>query len=102
MTAFPKPTPQRLEDAATASATVLTDKAAALADKAGAQITRAIDGAEEAARSVYEQGRDASERVNEVAGNMKSAVDKSLKDQPMATLAVAAAVGFVIGALWKS
>jgi ElaB/YqjD/DUF883 family membrane-anchored ribosome-binding protein len=33
---------------------------------------------------------------------MKSAVDKSIKDQPMATLAAAAVVGFVLGALWKS
>jgi len=35
-------------------------------------------------------------------GNVKTAVDKSIKDQPMTTLAVAAAVGFVLGALWKS
>ena len=40
--------------------------------------------------------------MQKVAGNFKSAVDKSVKDQPMATLAVAAAVGFVVGALWKS
>ena len=33
---------------------------------------------------------------------MKGAVDKSIKDQPMATLAVAAAAGFVLGTLWKS
>ena len=37
-----------------------------------------------------------------VAGNVKGAVDKSVKDQPMATLAVAAVLGFVLGALWKS
>ena len=40
--------------------------------------------------------------MQEVAGNIKGAVDKSVKDQPMATLAVVAAVGFVLGALWKS
>ena len=40
--------------------------------------------------------------AGEVAGNLKGAVAKSVKDQPMATLAVAAAVGFVLGALWKS
>ena len=33
---------------------------------------------------------------------MKGAVDNSIKDQPMATLAVAWAIGFVLGALWKS
>jgi ElaB/YqjD/DUF883 family membrane-anchored ribosome-binding protein len=43
-----------------------------------------------------------SDAAGEVAGNIKGAVDKSVKDQPMATLAAAAAVGFVLGALWKS
>jgi len=33
---------------------------------------------------------------------VKRAVDKSIKDQPMPTLAVAGATGFVLGALWKS
>jgi ElaB/YqjD/DUF883 family membrane-anchored ribosome-binding protein len=51
---------------------------------------------------VAEQGREAGERVQEVAGNFKGAVDRSVKDQPMATLAMAAVVGFVLGALWKS
>ena len=48
------------------------------------------------------QGREAGERMQEVAGNMKGALDRSVKDQPMATLAMAAVVGFVLGALWKS
>ena len=46
--------------------------------------------------------REVSDRTGEVAGNFKGALDKSVKDQPMATLALAAAVGFVLGALWKS
>jgi ElaB/YqjD/DUF883 family membrane-anchored ribosome-binding protein len=33
---------------------------------------------------------------------LKKAVDKSVKDQPMVTLGMAAALGFVLGALWKS
>jgi ElaB/YqjD/DUF883 family membrane-anchored ribosome-binding protein len=71
--------------------------------------TRATDAVNQAteqigdtASRVAERGREAGEGVQEVAGNLKSAVDKSLKDQPMATLAVAAAAGFVLGALWKS
>jgi ElaB/YqjD/DUF883 family membrane-anchored ribosome-binding protein len=48
------------------------------------------------------QMREVSDRAGEVAGNFKSALDKSIKDQPMATLGVAAMVGFVLGALWKS
>jgi ElaB/YqjD/DUF883 family membrane-anchored ribosome-binding protein len=33
---------------------------------------------------------------------VRGAVDKSIKDQPIATLAVVAVAGFVLGALWKS
>jgi len=40
--------------------------------------------------------------MQEVAGNMKGAVDTTIKQQPMATLAIAAVIGFVLGALWKS
>ena len=57
---------------------------------------------EDFASNAAQQGREAGERIQEVAGNVKGAVDKSIKDQPMATLAAAAAVGFVLGALWKS
>jgi ElaB/YqjD/DUF883 family membrane-anchored ribosome-binding protein len=48
------------------------------------------------------QGRETGERMQEVASNFKGALDKSVRDQPMATLATAAMVGFVLGALWKS
>jgi ElaB/YqjD/DUF883 family membrane-anchored ribosome-binding protein len=44
----------------------------------------------------------ATEQIQVVADNFKSAVDKSVKEQPLTTLAVAAGLGFVIGALWKS
>jgi ElaB/YqjD/DUF883 family membrane-anchored ribosome-binding protein len=80
----------------------VADKAAEYAGKAGEQFDRAVEGADATIRSVAEHGREAGERVQEVAGNFKTAVDKSMKDQPMATLAVVGALGFVLGALWKS
>jgi ElaB/YqjD/DUF883 family membrane-anchored ribosome-binding protein len=79
-----------------------TDQFERMADKATDQFNRFADQAEGVASRVAEQGREAGEKVQEVAGNLKGAVDKSVKDQPMATLAVAAALGFVLGALWKS
>jgi ElaB/YqjD/DUF883 family membrane-anchored ribosome-binding protein len=51
---------------------------------------------------VYDSSREAGERIQEVGGNIKSALDKSVQDQPMATLAVVGALGLVLGALWKS
>jgi ElaB/YqjD/DUF883 family membrane-anchored ribosome-binding protein len=73
------------------AANELADKAADLAERTGEQFER-----------VAEQGRVATEQIQVVADNFKSAVDKSVKEQPLTTLAVAAGLGFVIGALWKS
>lgn len=80
----------------------LAGKASEYADKAGKQIDSALQSAESTARQVADAGREAGERVNEVAGHMKTAINKSLKDQPLTTLAMAVAAGFVAGALWKS
>ena len=73
-----------------------------MANKATDQFHKAADAVEDVAGRAAEQGRAAGQQVQEVAGNIKGAVDKSVKDQPMATLAVVAALGFVLGALWKS
>ena len=58
--------------------------------------------AEQLASRVAEQGQIAGEKMKAVAGNLKEAVDKSVKDQPMATLAMIAVAGFVLGAIWKA
>jgi ElaB/YqjD/DUF883 family membrane-anchored ribosome-binding protein len=79
-----------------------SDQISDLKEKATDQFGKAADQAGQMANRVAEQGREAGERMQEVAGNFKGAVDKSVKEQPMATLAAAAAVGFVLGALWKS
>jgi ElaB/YqjD/DUF883 family membrane-anchored ribosome-binding protein len=71
-------------------------------EKATEQFERFADQAEGVANRVAEQGRQAGERVQEVAGNFKGAVDRSVKEQPLTTLALAAVVGFVLGALWKT
>ena len=73
-----------------------------LADTANAKFHNVADQAEHLASRVAEQGHDVGVKVQEVAGNLKGAVDKSVKDQPMATLAMAAVLGFVLGAIWKS
>ena len=71
-------------------------------DKASDQVGKVADQIEGMANRVKEQGREAGQQVQEVASNFKGAVDKSIEQQPMATLLMAAAVGFVLGALWKS
>lgn len=49
-----------------------------------------------------DKGRDAVKAVGEVGDNVANAIDKSLKDRPYTTLALAVAAGFVLGAMWKS
>jgi ElaB/YqjD/DUF883 family membrane-anchored ribosome-binding protein len=82
--------------------TKATDQFGNIADKAADTFRGVSDQAEQLVGRVAEQGREVGERMQEVAGNMKGAVAKSVKDQPMTTLAVAAVLGFVLGALWKS
>lgn len=73
-----------------------------LREKATDQIAKVADHVETAAAALAKHGREAGGNVQEVAGNLKGAVDTSVRDQPMATLAVIAAIGFVLGAVWKS
>jgi ElaB/YqjD/DUF883 family membrane-anchored ribosome-binding protein len=82
--------------------TTTSSKIDQAADRTASAVKNLAGQAQDAASRVAAQGREASEGMQEVAGNIKGAVDKSVSDQPMATLAVAAAVGFVLGALWKS
>jgi ElaB/YqjD/DUF883 family membrane-anchored ribosome-binding protein len=78
----------------------LADKASEMKDKATDQLKNVAERAEGLANDAIDHLRETG--AGEVAGNLKGAVDKSVKEQPMATLALAAAVGFVLGALWKS
>jgi ElaB/YqjD/DUF883 family membrane-anchored ribosome-binding protein len=73
-----------------------------LADKATDQLKKVADRVEGVAGAAADQMRDVTDRTGEVAGNFKRAVDKSVKEQPMTTLVMAAAIGFLLGALWKS
>ena len=46
-------------------------------------------------------GAVAAERTQDIALSFKAALHQSVRDQPRATLAGAAILGFVLGALWK-
>jgi ElaB/YqjD/DUF883 family membrane-anchored ribosome-binding protein len=65
------------------------------------RVQNAADAAAELAGKVVEQTREYTGQAQEAVKNLKPFVEKSMKEQPMATLAVAAAVGLVLGALWK-
>ncbi len=70
--------------------------------KARQSVDEASDRAQDLASRAQDFAGQARDQVGEVAGNVKGAIDKSVKDQPLTTLLDAAAIGFVIGAIWKS
>jgi ElaB/YqjD/DUF883 family membrane-anchored ribosome-binding protein len=57
--------------------------------------------AQEMASEVAKQARQYGEKAEDVAREFRPFVERSLSEQPMATLAAAAVIGFVLGALWK-
>jgi ElaB/YqjD/DUF883 family membrane-anchored ribosome-binding protein len=79
-----------------------SDHISKIKDKATDQFTKAAGQAEDIANRLAGQGREASESMQKVAGNFRDVLVKSAREQPMATLATAAIVGFLLGALWKS
>ena len=86
----------------TSNRTKEKEKAETLTEKAADTFSAIAGQAESVAQRVLEQGKETGEGIQEVAGNLKTAVNRSVKDQPVATLIVTAMLGFVLGALWKS
>jgi ElaB/YqjD/DUF883 family membrane-anchored ribosome-binding protein len=47
------------------------------------------------------KGQEAVDAMREVSDNFVDALDESIKQRPYATLAIAAALGFLFGATWR-
>ena len=93
---------------ATTSSYVGGDKHSRSASTAPTGVERILETAGETAGTVagaVEYGVDAvadeADSAMQTANDLTAAVRTSLKKNPVATLLVAAAVGFVIGAIWK-
>ena len=87
--------PDKGRDKTSSTVNKLTGKAEGMVDKASGMVDDAIS-------SVTERGREAVSGFQEVGSNIAYVVEDSAKNQPMATLAIAVGVGFVLGALWKT
>lgn len=83
-------TKERLKDMADTAAEAVAGKAQEMANKVTDQTKEYLDLAQEYGG-----------KAQEGAQQLQSYVDRSLKEQPIATLATAVAVGFLLGALWK-
>jgi ElaB/YqjD/DUF883 family membrane-anchored ribosome-binding protein len=78
-----------------------TDRLRDMADTATDKVKDVAADAQKMAGKVADQARQYGEQAQDAARQVKPFVEKSLKEQPMATLAGAAVLGFVLGALWK-
>jgi ElaB/YqjD/DUF883 family membrane-anchored ribosome-binding protein len=72
-----------------------------LHDVAPERLQDAGDRARQIASDLTEQARYYGEQVQDAARQFKPFVERSLKEQPMTTLAGAVVIGFLLGAIWK-
>ena len=77
------------------------DRLRDMADTTSDRLKDAGERAQEMASDVAEQARQYGEKAQDAARQFRPFVDRSLREQPMTTLAVAAVIGFLLGALWK-
>ena len=77
------------------------DRLSEMADTATDKVKDVAESAQDMAGKVADQAREYGEKAQDAAMQVKPFVEKSLREQPMATLAGAAVLGFVLGALWK-
>jgi ElaB/YqjD/DUF883 family membrane-anchored ribosome-binding protein len=72
-----------------------------LADAVTDRVKEVTDNLQERAGQVADQALQYAEMAQDAVKQFKPFVQKSLKEQPMTTLASFVLVGFVLGALWK-
>ena len=79
-------------------------------DKVGETMDRAMETAEDMATTAKKKASEAAQTVSDKASEMAERVQdstvyasvcKAAREQPLATLAGAVAIGFMAGALWK-
>ena len=72
-----------------------------LASKGGQAWSRAKSNVEGMVSDASAKGQEAVDAVREVGDNVVDAIDESLQRRPYTTLALAAAIGFLLGAVWR-
>ena len=78
-----------------------SDRVQTAADAAADKAAEVAANVQELAGKVVDQAREYTKQAQEAVKNFKPFVEKSIKEQPLATLAVAALIGAALGALWK-
>ncbi|MFT3731083.1 MAG: hypothetical protein QM780_06600 [Hyphomicrobium sp.] len=89
------------EDIKSASYDV-TDKAVEAGSRAIDSLERSAANLQEAGERLAARGSELGDNMQKVARNFSTALDKSVTEQPLTTLGMAVAAGFVLGAIWKA
>ena len=71
-------------------------------DKAKQEMESWLESLEQSSDTVLAQVTAVTDGARQVADNFTTAMQKSVEKNPAATLAMVAAVAFVIGAIWKA
>jgi uncharacterized protein YjbJ (UPF0337 family) len=71
-------------------------------DKAKEEMESWLESIGQSGESVIAQMNAAKDGAKQVADNFTTAMQKSVENNPIATLAMVAAVAFVIGAIWRA
>jgi hypothetical protein len=77
------------------------DRLRDVADATGEGVKDAAKTTQEMAGKVADQARQYGEQAQDAAKQVRPFIEKSLKEQPLATLAGIAVLAFVLGAVWK-
>ena len=77
------------------------DRQQGMAEATADKVKDVAANAQEMAGKVADQAREYGEQAQEAAKQIRPFMEKSLKEQPIATLTGVAIFGFLLGALWK-
>lgn len=80
----------------------LTDRAVDAGLRAVNSLERTAANAQEMGDRLVAKSSELSDSVQKVTKNFSTAVDKSVAEQPLTTLGMAVAAGFILGAIWKA
>ena len=72
-----------------------------LAAKGNAAWQRAKTSVDGVVSDAQAKGQEAAGAMRDVSDNFVEAIDESIKERPYATLAIAAALGFMFGVAWR-
>ncbi|MFA5958067.1 hypothetical protein [Hyphomicrobium sp.] len=80
----------------------MTDDAVDAGMRAMHSLERTAANVQDSGERLVAKGSELGDSMQKVAKNFSNAVDKSVAEQPMTTLGMAVAAGFILGAIWKA